>query len=224
MHRSHFLAFLGAVGVAAILSASQVQAEVTGTYIEARTCQVYTGPCFANGEVGLAGKEALLAWNIESGSHGGTELAGLNVLMIVKAEDTIGFTGLAGARPIAATLLLDERATPKQRDALADFAQQHVGLSSDKVVRVDVAPIAVALDIGELTGRVEAGSAVQLTTRKARKSDCICSNESAYYPPIVKLENFAPGVTIDGQVRARGLGSRWDVSGNRNVYMATFAY
>ena len=84
------------------------------------------------------------------------------------------------------------------------------------------AALEVKLDTAELNGSVRAGKAVELSTRKARKDDCICSNESAYYPPIVPLENFAAGVTIDGSVRARGLGSRWDVPGDRNVYMATF--
>jgi hypothetical protein len=41
---------------------------------------------------------------------------------------------------------------------------------------------------------------------------------------MVELQNFAPGVTIDSSIRARGLGSRWEAPGNRNVYMATFAY
>ena len=108
------------------------------------------------------------------------------------------------------------------REALTAFARDHVGLSKDQLVRVAAMPIDVKLDTTELNGMVNAGSDVKLSTRKARKDDCICSNESAYYPPIVQLENFVPGVTIDGSVRARGLGSRWEVPGDRNVYMATF--
>ena len=45
--------------------------EISGSYMEARTCQVYTGPCFANAEVNLTGKDALMAWNIEEGKKGG---------------------------------------------------------------------------------------------------------------------------------------------------------
>ena len=204
------------------ITAAAARAEVTGTYIEARTCQVYTGPCFANGETGLAGQEAVMAWNIESGHHEGVDLSGLSVVMIVKSDRTSGFRGLATAKSIGASLLLDERANPQQQKALAEFARAHVGLKQDQLVRVECLPIQMNLDTAELNGRVQARKAVQLTTRKARKDDCICSNESAYYPPIVALENFVPGVTIDGSVRARGLGSRWDVPGDRNVYMATF--
>ena len=39
--------------------------EIRGSYLEARTCDVYTGPCFANGEVGISGKDAIMAWNIQ---------------------------------------------------------------------------------------------------------------------------------------------------------------
>lgn len=213
---------LAVVGVALLLH-STARAEISGTYIEARTCQVYTGPCFANGEVGLAGKEAMMAWNIEKGEHQGVDLTGLNVVMVIKAEDTIGFQGLKTARPLATSFLVDGRANQQQREALVQFAQQQTGTRHTKVARVDAEPIRVSLDLDELNGSVEAGKAVKLTTRKARKGDCICSNESAYYPPIAKVANFVPGVTIDGSVRARGLGSRWDVPGNRNVYMGTFS-
>ncbi len=211
------------VAAATLMLVSAAQAEISGTYIEARTCQVYTGPCFANGEVGLAGKEAVMAWNVEEGSHGGVDLQGLNVVMVVKADETIGFEGLKSVGKITASVMVDERANDQQREALAAMAVAHAGLDSGAVVRVEPMSIRVALDTAELTGDVEAGSAVKLTTRKARNDDCICSNESAYYPPLVALESFAAGVTIDGSVRARGLGSRWDVPGDRNVYMATFA-
>ena len=46
------------------------------------------------------------------------------------------------------------------------------------------------------------GEFARLKTRKARHGDCICSNESAYYPPLTKLKGFVPGVTIEGDVGA----------------------
>ena len=206
-----------------LLSACSLQAEVTGTYIEARTCQVYTGPCFANGETGLAGKEAVMAWNVEKGILQGADISGLNVVMVVKADKTLGFQGFESAKDVKASVMVDERASTQQREALVAMARQHAGLSESALVRVEATPVRVSLDTLELNGSVQAGKSVKLTTRKARKSDCICSNESAYYPPLVSLKNFVPGVTIDGTVRAKGLGSRWEVPGDRNVYMATFA-
>ena len=56
------------VFIAVAFLAMPTSAQVTGIYLESRTADVYTGPCFANGEVNLTGYEAVLAWRIEKGS------------------------------------------------------------------------------------------------------------------------------------------------------------
>ena len=56
--------------------------EISGTYVEARTADVYTGPCFANSEVGLVGNEAIMAWRIEEGGWDGIDLEGLSVVAV----------------------------------------------------------------------------------------------------------------------------------------------
>ena len=49
------------------LSISMAAQEIRGDYLETRSADVYTGQCFANGEVNLVGKEAILAWHVQSG-------------------------------------------------------------------------------------------------------------------------------------------------------------
>ena len=73
--------FVGLI-LAATTSLSSAS-EVGGVYMETRTCAVYTGPCFANAEMGLTGKDAIMAWSIESGAHDGVDVAGLNVVVVV---------------------------------------------------------------------------------------------------------------------------------------------
>ena len=51
-------------------------AAISGDYLEARTSDVYTGPCFANGEVNLAGREAVVAWRVREGSWQGVAVDG----------------------------------------------------------------------------------------------------------------------------------------------------
>jgi hypothetical protein len=199
-------------------------AEVSGTYLESRTCQVYTGPCFANAEIGITGKDAIMAWSIDTGTHQGIDVSGLNVVMVVSGTDTLAFRGIADARQIKSVVLVDERANDAQRKALVDFAQQRTGAAGKSVVRVDAAPIEMSLDLGQLSGKLTAGREVKLTTRKARETDCICSNEVAYYPPLVDLEYFAAGVTVDGAYSGRGLGTQWSMPNSRSAYMATFSY
>ena len=89
---------------------------------------------------------------------------------------------------------------------------------------VRVAPIAMKLDTIYLTGELEVGKLVKFKARKAKPEDCICSNESAYYPPLAQLAGFVPGVTIDGEVTARPLGSRWSIPDSRTAYLGTFVY
>jgi len=54
--------------LALALSIAGVQAaDIHGQYVEARTADIYTGPCFANSEVELTGNLAVLGWKIEKG-------------------------------------------------------------------------------------------------------------------------------------------------------------
>src|SRR4051794_27137138 len=93
-------------------------AAVLGQYLEARTCDVFTGACFANADTGLTGKNAVLAWKIDSGTVGGAKLDGLAVVAVVAARETLG---LNPSLPGKAVVMVDEAATPAQQAALMKF-------------------------------------------------------------------------------------------------------
>ena len=44
-----------------LVAHSAVAGGIEGDYLETRTCDIYTGPCFANAQVSLTGKEAIMA-------------------------------------------------------------------------------------------------------------------------------------------------------------------
>lgn len=205
-----------------MISSSVFANEIQGTYVEARTCQVYTGPCFANGEVGLTGKDAVMSWQIEEGQHGDVDLSGLSVAVIVKASHTLGFKGFDNAKQKNCVILVDDRANSEQNIALQHFALSQTGLSAGNVRSVQKAPIETKFDRADLTATLEISKLVKLKIRKARPGDCICSNESAYYPPLVKLNGSVPGVTIEGDVTARSLGTRWSIPDSRTAYLGLF--
>jgi hypothetical protein len=220
--------FAGLALLVAVLGAEIRDArssELTGVYLETRTCQVYTGPCFANAESGgLAGRDAIMAWRINDGEIEGVDLTGLSVVVVLTATDTLGFQGLDNARSAKSVILYDDQATDEQRDALLQFVKSRVPKVSAWAVRIEAKAIEMELDIVELKGTLQAGKEVTLKTRQARLGDCICTNESAYYPPLAQIENFVPGVTIEGKFSGRGLGSRWSTPGDRSAYMGTFSY
>lgn len=195
---------------------------VQGTYVEARTCQVYTGPCFANGEVGSAGKNAVMTWQIDKGTYAGADLSGRCVAVVLKASHTLGFNGLDDADDKKAMVIIDAAADQKASEALKRFALNQLGLPESDVAAVQRADIEMQFDMDQLTAAVKVGQFAHLETRKARKGDCICSNESAYYPPLTSLTGFVPGVTIEGDVSARSLGTRWSIPDSRTAYLGTF--
>jgi len=210
--------------LAAVAVPAAAADSVTGTYLESRTCQVYTGPCFANAETALAGREAMMAWNIESGKQDNVDLAGLSVVMVVRGNDTLGYGGVEDPKELKSAIIVDSKATTEQQAALVSFVKQHTGRAGREVVRVDAAPITMSLDSVELNGEVKAGDVVKLKTRKARQGDCICSNEVQFYPPLAAMNRFAAGVAVDAEYRGSRLGVTWSFPESRSVYMGEFNY
>ncbi|MEZ6062855.1 MAG: DUF1326 domain-containing protein [Planctomycetaceae bacterium] len=219
MIRTSFFATLTAMLLA---SSAFAASPLKGTYVEARTCQVYTGPCFANGEVGSTGKDAIMTWNVTEGEFEGVDLTGMSVAVIVKTSETLGFKGFKNAKTIRAVLIVDETASTEQAAALTAFAKKQTSLNDEQIEESQSAGFESEFDRGTLNATVTVGEFAHLKARKARPGDCICSNESAYYPPLTKLEGFVPGVTIDGDVTARKLGTRWSIPDTRTAYLGTF--
>src|SRR5947209_4061623 len=74
--------------------------EITGQYIEARTCEVFTGPCFANADTGLTGRNAVMAWKVEHGTRDSVRLDGLGIVAIVSTSETLGLTQTGSSRAV----------------------------------------------------------------------------------------------------------------------------
>src|SRR5438552_8529317 len=90
---------------------------ISGDYLEVRSCDVYTGPCFANAEMNLTGKEGMLLWSVREGSWNGVNLAGLSVMAVVRTDGTLGDLKYE-PRSGDAVLIVDAKADAKQKDAL----------------------------------------------------------------------------------------------------------
>ncbi|MEX0675716.1 MAG: DUF1326 domain-containing protein [Pirellulales bacterium] len=211
--------------VALVAAPAVFAGDLKGDYLETRTCDVYTGPCFANGEVGLGGNDAMMAWNIERGSYEGVELAGLKVIVVTTASDTLGFGGTLAINPqnIRSTIIVDKKATGEQHDALVSFATRYARHSGE-IVKVVASPIEMTADHFELVGTLKAGDLAEITTRKLHKGDCVCSNEMTFYPPLCDVKNAAPAYTVVGHFAGPGLGTAWSNPGTRSAFLASFSY
>ena len=213
-------------GWAALLVPTVVSAaDLKGDYLETRTCDVYTGPCFANGQVGLTGKDAIMAWSIDRGTYEGVDLAGLKVVVVVNAANTLGFGGglVFDAHPIKSVIIVDSRATPRERDALVQFAAQYT-THAGETVKIISAPIEMSVDHFDMVGQLKAGKYAEILTRKLGDRDCVCTNEKAFYPPLCDVRNANPAFTVEGQYTGPGLGTNWSNPSTRSAFLASFSY
>src|SRR5271169_3881410 len=140
MRKAAFLSVAFALTVAISLPAQQLR----GDYIESRSTDVYVAQCFANGEVGLTGNYALMAWHVQEGSWNGVKLDGLTVAAAVRARATLG-DPYGEPYPAEAVLMVDDAANAEQRQALVALAKHQGGELLEHVARVEYVP--VVLDV-----------------------------------------------------------------------------
>ena len=207
-----------------VLAAKQPAPGISGGYLEVRSCDVYTGPCFANGEMGLAGKEAVMVWAVREGSWNGVALDGLNVIAVVKTDGTMGNLRYE-PRSGPAVLITDAKADARQKGALADFAKTMAGKLIKNVVDVKTAKMDVAIGTCSKAGcaSVKAGDLVEISTRCFGDKDHVCGNEDTFYPPLTDVNDAAPAFAETASFKGTGLDLTWELVGKRSAFLAAFA-
>ncbi len=197
---------------------------IYGNYVEARTADVYTGPCFANSEVGLTGQLAVFGWKVTEGSWNGVSLNGLGVVGVIRASSTLGDV-YHTAYPVKAVLIVDDRANPEQRLALQSFAKRMGGDLLQDVVRVDYQPIDMSFangDLHSMKATLTAGNLAKIETRALREGDHICRNEEVWYRPLTKVEHAMPAFAIANTFKGQGLDEQWSSPDKRSAFVASF--
>ena len=194
--------------------------EIQGDYLEVRTANVFVGPCIANGEVNLTGKEAILAWRVNEGSWEGTPIAGLSVVAVVRARSTLGDPFAAATDPARSLVLVDHAASQLQKQALLSLARSMAPDLLGHVTSVESAPIELSVD-GEQRASLQAGQIASFSTRGFSKGDHLCGNETLLYPPLAAAQ-AEPAFTIEHQFRGEGLGSHWSSPHRASAFVGSF--
>jgi hypothetical protein len=199
---------------------SLLAGEISGKYVEARSTDVWTGPCFANADMNLGGRQAVLAWKVEKGTLDGARLDGLGVVAVVVTSDTLG---LEQSGPAKAVIIVDDRADEAQRKALIKLAREQGGKLVDNVIAIRSE--SVDLDIRQCDGggcaRLKAGKAT-LSTRCLDHKDTVCGNESAFYPPLTRGVKVSPAMATEFGYVGKELDQTWKESGRRGAYIGAF--
>ncbi len=224
MHRTIALAAV-LLAVAGLGLAAEIPAHsIYGNYVEARTADVYTGPCFANSEVGLVGNLAVMGWSVSKGAWQGVNLDGLSVVGVVRAHHTFG-DAYESAYPVKAVLIVDSRANTEQRLALQGFAKHMGGDLFQDVVRVDYQPIELTFagnSIHSMQANLTAGNLAKISTRALAEGDQICHNEEVWYRPLTKLDHAMPAYALEHEFDGKGLGTTWSSPDKRSAFVGSF--
>ncbi len=212
---------------------------VQGDYIEARTADIYTGPCFANAEIFITGHQAVMAWKVREGSWDGVDVSGLGVAAAVRGTTTFSKDEPSQARAI---LMVDQDATPAQKAALVSMAKSLGGERLSNVVAVKTSRInlfvedhlASAADEDESAhhgmmphaprGSFWAPGLAEILTRPLDDTDHICGNEVVEYAPLSKGVDALPAYTLGNVFKGGGLGTTWDDHNCRSSFVGHFAY
>lgn len=214
------------IALAALLAtATPLLAEISGDYLEVRTCDVYTGSCFANSEMGLTGKEAILVWSVRDGQWKNTALDGLKVIAVVKTDDTMGDLRYQ-PRSGKAVLVVDAKANSEQREALQDLARSLSGKLIKEVTSVKSVDIESNLGTcskSAACASVKAGKLIDISTRCFGEKDHVCGNETAFYPPLTEVNGAIPAFTELATFKGAGLNVTFEAAGTRSAFLASFS-
>jgi hypothetical protein len=208
--------------VAFIAVAAPVSADgISGQYIEARNCDVWTGPCFANSEVNLTGRNAVMGWKVDKGTLDNVRLDGLSIVAVVAASDTLGLEQTAAAKAI---LIVDAKANARQRDALVRLAKKQGGDLLKKVIQVESAKVDLCTTACKKGGcaYLEAGKA-HIETRCLDHHDKVCGNESAFYPPLAKNVKAEAAMATKHAFEGSQFNTTWIEHERRGAYVGSFA-
>jgi len=210
--------------------------EIRGDYIEARTADIFTGPCFSNAEVFIYGNHAVMAWKVTEGSWKGVDLRGKCVAAAVNGTTTFSQDK---ADQATAVLIVDSAASSRERKALIDMAKTLAGARLSHVASVITAHMSLKLEDHSDSGRelphaahgmpqtprasFWAAGVAQIVTRCLDDRDHACGNETIAYPPLSKAVSAQPAFTLGHAFKGQGLDTRWDDPNCRSSFVGHFA-
>src|SRR5258705_1512975 len=209
------------IGIAVSPLAAGGKGAVTGSYVEARTAEVFTGGCIMNSEAETVGKQAVLAWKVDHGSFNGIAIDGLSVVAAVSGDRNLGMQEMGGQKAIVhSALFVDQRANAAQQLALVAMANELSKGLVGTIVLVTAAPISFADHGSEIN--VSAGQ-VALDVNKHLTHDPTCG-AMQWFHPLASMNDSTIGLASQHLFTGAALGTKWSDPNKRSAFFGTFTY
>jgi hypothetical protein len=217
-------AFIGVVAAAGLLLSAGVRAAdplVTGDYVEARTAEVFTGPCIMGSEGEVSGKEAIMAWRVSRGAMNGVSLDGLSIVAVVSGDRHLSMHEFGAPAPtsIKSIVMLDSRATPAQQRALVSLARSLAPTALADVIATKTVPITFRKDKDGVA--VSAGAAkLDIATEFDHPNTC---GATRWFNPLSRTDGSKPGLTRAQEWSGPEFGAQWTQFDRKSSFLGTFS-
>ena len=210
------------LGLASANALAGSKGTISGQYVEARTAEVFAGGCIMNSEAETMGRQAVMAWKVDSGSFQGVSLDGLAVMAAVNGDRNLGMREMGGEAPqkVEAALVIDARANAAQREALVALARELSKGVIKEVVSVKPGRITYWADEDRIS---IAAPEVQLTVNKELKHDPSCG-AMQWFRPLTTVQQGTMGVAEAHAFTGDSLGTKWSSPNKRSAFFAKFTY
>jgi hypothetical protein len=193
-------------------------AVIRGDYVEARTASVFAGPCHYNGEVMTDGREAIMAWNVTSGSFNHVDLSGVRAVAVVSCDANLADE--TAARRFEITI--DSSASAAQAAAMVDALQSHFGKMMGEAVNVRRAPVTFVHRDRDY--QVEAKGFATLSVQGMPNDECCKQPNLVWYSPLASIEGRKVGFTSEAAYTAGTICDIWERTGENSAFYGAFAF
>ena len=194
---------------------------LSGSYVEVRTAEVFTGGCLMSSEAETTGRQAMLAWKVDHGTLNGESLDGFTIIAVVVGDKNLGIHELGGAKPVSRTaLFVDDRATPTQRTALLGMAKKLSGDLMGTIVSIQSAPIQFADQGHEIA---VTAPKIAMNVGKHAEHNAGCGAEQ-WFHPLASLTDATIGMTNENSFSGSELGSKWSDPDKVSAFFGKFTY
>ncbi|HUB26875.1 MAG TPA: DUF1326 domain-containing protein [Tepidisphaeraceae bacterium] len=205
--------------ICAVFGPSQavsVNAPLHGTYVEARSCSVFAGACHYNGELTTSGRDAVMAWDIASGSFNGVNLAGVKVVAIVTSDENLSDDQTSHR----AQIIVDRSAGDEQAAAAVMALREKCGDSLGQVVSVSRA----AVDFTDHNDAfaVNASGIAKLSVQPMPNAECCKQPNLVWYSPLYDISSRRVGYTVTSAYSGGVLGDAWIRHGENSAFYGSF--
>jgi hypothetical protein len=208
------LVLIACVGAVALTSQAE-STNITGDYVEVRTASVFAGACHYNGEVTTTGRDALMAWNVTSGSWEGVDLKGMRAIAVVSADDN-----LSNAQAVRRSeLIIDKAASHAQAVAMLSAIKSRYAEALGEILSVRSAPI----EFKHEGKTYEVSSSEAAINVEAMPNDLCCRMPNlVWYSPLVPVGQRKVGYTIKALYAGHTVGDTWMRAGENSAFYGSF--